>query len=292
MNCGILTPERLERFMEDQLTPEESEEIQHHLVAPCPACTEFLSEMGEDTEERLREALEDEIALQTVAAIPSDQLFKAILREVKRKPAVPAWRRWLGSILETQWFRPALLGALTSMLLVAGITLFYRSAPVPVPTEKGAETVPASFHIEFAVGHREPDGRLAMTRSVIGETYSRSETLFLRFKMGGPGFVYLLGVGEDGRASLLYATAEEDHGRPRPVGIYDVLEENEAGGIPLKNVKGRYAVIGVYSSVPLDLERRLIPIAELFDLKSGRFSHMGSSFEGMALDAVYFNVGS
>ena len=291
MNCGILTPERWERFLEDRMTAEESRVLRGHLASDCEACEVFFAGMDAAEEKRLR-AVFDRMTSPPADAVPDrDAAFRAVMQQVRQTQDPPAWRRWVKVVWPERSFAPALAGVLGVLMVAVIATLLYRPSPAPIQTDKGPAVAVPSFHLEFAIGHREADGRLVVNRGVNGERYPGSETLFLRYTTGARGYVYLMGSRGNGKVSLLFPD-EADYGMPQPAGQQDAVKSGDRMGIPLNGVRGRYTVIGVYSSKPLDLKRQLIPIMRSAHRPDGtvRPEWRTSIGDGIVIDGVYFDV--
>jgi hypothetical protein len=283
MKCGILTEERWQRLLDDRLTQEESAELRMHLSSDCQACESFFAEMDEATEERLR------LIFQNVS--PSDRIpvtaearkaFREVMQQVREARTLPVWRRFPA---------PRWAGAMAaSVLVVIGSLLYWNALQQPAQTEKGPATLIPAIELEFAIGHRQADGRLSVDRGELGKSYNPSDLLFLRFQNPAGGYIYLL--GRQGDATELLFPKKPDRVRPLPAGEHLIPSGDQPAGIPLQGLEGRYMVVVVYSPKPLDHEQIISLINQSVDPSTGSVNREALSRigEGIAMDTVYFDV--
>jgi len=293
MNCPVLTAERWRRLLDNRLTHEESDLLRGHLASDCPACEQFFDSMDELAEERLRLVLQTtEPAPLSAAAAESREAFHAVMRRVREARRAPLSPRWF------QWWRggsaaAAMAGGAAVVVLAVSVALFLRQSAQPLQTEKGVITSDSSaIHLEFSIGHRDAAGQFVVNRGVLGEQYSASASLFLRFDLPRRRYVYLAGYrGADQIGPLIPGSLGP--GTPYAAGIHDARPNGSSEGISLKGVRGRYVVVGVASDAPLDPATQLLPIIrQTVDPATGLIDQEKAALlgEGIAIDAVYFDV--
>jgi len=294
MSCPILSPDRWRRLLENRLMSGESRELLEHLTAECPACERLFETMDDATEGRMRLLLRAMTGTrQAPVAAESREVFRAVMRrvdEARTARSASPWRRWFGPLL-TGTSAAAIAGGAAVVVLAIGAVLFLRQSGQPLQTEKGAAPAVPSIHLEFAVGDHRPQGRLAVTRGVRGERYSASSSLFLRFDIPTPSYVYLVGY-QAGHMPLLLPGAG-DPGELYAAGVHEARPDGQDGGIPLSGIQGRYVIVGVASPTPLDQATQLMPIIQqAVDPATGRIDPAPAARfrEGIAIDAVYFDV--
>lgn len=294
MSCPILTAGRWQRLLEDRLTVDESRELREHLASDCSACEQFFETMDEATEARLRAVLDCLTEPRPVGeTTEAARAFRAVMERVQEARRPSPWPRWLGSVWGGKSHVAAWAGGVAVLtLVVAGTLLYVNTLKEPLQTEKGASTLPPSIHLEFAVGQHQPDGRFVVDRGVRGGRYAASERLFLRFNVSMRSYVYLVGYRGAGDIDLLFP-----HGAapvaPQSPGAHDLRSDGPPEGISLAGPGGRYLIVGISSSRPLDVQTEVIPlIRRVVDPATGLVHPEAADSPGeeMALDAVYFDV--
>jgi len=154
-------------------------------------------------------------------------------------------------------------------------------------------TKPSSgIHIKFAVGYRDESGKLIVSEGAAAEARKRAEMLFLHYDLQNDGYVYLLGVNSMNDIELL---SPEKAGQPslQVAGEHDFPNKNDIRGVSLKGVKGKYAVIGLASSKPLDYQKQIMPmIRDYLDMKTGSFHINSNNGTGgkISSDIVYLDL--
>ena len=291
MSCPILTPDRWQRLLESRLTAGESIELLEHLASDCPACEQFFESMDDEMEARMRLLLQTADPTQPASvSAESREAFRAVMRgvnEVRAARSAAPWRRWIGSFPS----RPSavLAGGVAVVVLAISVFLYLRQ---PLQTEKGAAPAAASIHLEFAVGARQPQGRVVVNRGVLGERYSAASSVFLRFDVPARSYVYVVGYREIGDMRLL-VPGPVDQKEPYAAGAHDVRPNGQGGGIPLSGIQGRYVIVSVASAAPLNPDAQLMPIIrQAVDPVTGRVDQawVARFGGGIAIDAVYFDV--
>ena len=284
MKCPILTEERWQQLLDDSLTGEEASELSAHLSSSCPSCERFFLQMDEGERERLQTALQ---WLSSPKPFPADsnKFFRTILEEVRRVQGLSARRRRPRSLWRDWPRAPVWAGAMAVFILVVIASLIeWKPSGPPLLNKKGPVVSSPTLQLEFSIGHREPGGRLIVSRGVVGAAYHPLDQLFLRFEVSAEGYVYHIGYPTDGRAELLV-------GEGRKVEPSEPYME----AVSLENIRGRYAVVSVYSPEPLDPYQALVPVVQRsVDPRSGSvdreaFTKLG---EGVTMEAVYFDVHS
>lgn len=179
--------------------------------------------------------------------------------------------------------------------LYFGQGILQGSVPIPFQKEKGVTAPLSTIALDFSTGHRLIDGQLVVDRGIEGGVYPPDELLFLQFEISSRGYVYIIGYQDSKQAELLYPLNTRSS-EPMPAGEYKANDSNHrVVGYPLNDVQGPYMVVGIYSPRPLDVQSEVIPaVRNSANLFTGTIDQKGlkSIGEGIAIDSVYFDVGT
>lgn len=271
MACVVLTPERWQKFLEDDLAPEEAEALRVHLQTECAACEDFLIGLGPDKVDqalwRLWDALtEGEEIPPTMTESESARLYRKISAALasppeKTAPFDPTRKKEQAPFFS---FPPAwiLSGAVAMMILGLFLVKETRVSDLFSPPYDGvkgrpAASAPLALHLEFSV---QKEGG-AIERGEMGGRYPSSGLLFFRATTSEKGYLTLFEIDAKGAAILLYPNPNSA-APPMEKGTHDLEQEGAPLGLPLQGARGRLTVAGVLSRAPLDFTRKVLPEIE------------------------------
>lgn len=287
MSCVVLTEERWKRFLENKLAKDELREcIDHFAAGGCEGCLHFLEQLDMSLEDVLRAELRgDKRPNNTVTTIAVGPLEQSRISTPRNKTS-----SWFGN----KRYTPAWMGGMAAAILaLIAVPVLYQQNYVHVHTLKGIANPDSVIDVKFAIGHRDKTKGLVVTEGLAGQQYNNAELLFLHYDLRSDGYVYIFGIKPDNRQPELLFPASSNQAKLRRAGQYDVPDNDHISGISLHGIKGRYAIVSIYSSQPLDINERLMsalqahidPEAGLADEKLEK-----SIEKDVSVDLVYFDV--
>ena len=305
MACSILTEERWSQLLEGRLSKEEKALILDHLEIDCPDCEYIFERMSDDEELRFREIYNQKAAnkaarprLETIA---DDSGRTSNDKSESRRPAKQGF---LSTLFGGRSPAPVWAGGIAAMLLiVVGITTQFqgmnevRSFPPGesrhLQFDKGLADKSASINLQFAIGHSlEKKDKFKVSRGVLGERVNAADRLFLHYDLSADGYVYIFGYAA-GKGATLLSPVDASQSQLIAAGSYDVFDGGKMNGLSLAEIQGRYTVVGVHSSKPIDrLDKVISAIRQAVDSRAGSLDAaiINSIKQDVAVDIVYFDV--
>lgn len=295
MQCNILTVDRWKRFLEGNLSHDESIEIHEHLSTDCPYCEAFFSAMDKGAEQQLLQLLHD--GGKAVNVVPNDSTGMVARESKENKENNEGGvinRRWFGVSIPGHFYGPAMTAALLIAIFIGGGLILQNNLQLdePLQTEKGVAAHAPSIRLEFAAGGFGDNQQLKVDRGELGGRYSPEDMVFLQYEIPAAGYVYIAGYHSRDKIELL-SPGQFDQVQGKKAGTHGVPEKGNIKGWPLRDIRGRYNIVGVYSSEPLDHSDRLKDLVlQAVDPATGSVDdHAVQGFgEDMAIDVVYFDV--
>ena len=305
MACSILTEDRWSKLLEDRLSKDEKAIILDHLEIDCPDCEYIFERMGDDEELRFREIFNRKAAKQA-AQSPPETIADDSSRTSNDKSEArrPAKQGFLSALFGGGLTVPVWAGGLAATLLIAvGISTQFRGMnelqPIPsgesrhLQFDKGLANKSASINLQFAIGHSlEKKGNFTVSRGILGERVNAADRLFLHYDLSADGYVYIFGYAA-GKGVTLLSPVDASQSQLIAAGSYDVFDGGKMNGLSLAEIQGRYTVVGVHSSKPIDrLDRVISAIRQAVDSRAGSMDAAitNSIKQDVAVDIVYFDV--
>jgi len=301
MTCKVLTEDRWKKLLQDKLTAEESLEIYDHLDTDCPDCEAFIARMSIDEEAGLSK-IHDELSRQDIVTM---KVHSGVAVLDLPGPALPVIdvKNWNTPIVGlsnhlTSWF-----GGIAALLLISvGILpqLYLNQpelsglAPAELTKTKGITIPENAFKLDFSTGHRQTDGRLVVERGLTGKDYKSNDILFFQYETSVSGYLYLIGITHDASAELLYPLKDDSVKRIQP-GESSLSTNGEVIAYPLAGLRGRYAVVGIFSPDPLDMDKQAIYIVQhSVNSLTGEVNKKSIKSIGrnIAIDMIHFDIGT
>ena len=304
MVCSILTEERWSQLLEGRLSKEEKALILDHLEIDCPDCEYIFERMSDDEELRFREIYNQKAAKK--AARPRPEAIvddSSLTSNDKSESKRPAKQGLLSALFGGRSPAPILAGGVAAMLLiVVGITTQFkgmnevRSFPPGesrhLQFDKGLADNSASINLQFAIGHSlEKKDDFTVSRGILGERVNAADRLFLHYDLSADGYVYIFGYAA-GKGATLLSPVDASQSQLIAAGSYDVFD-GKMNGLSLAEIQGRYTVVGVHSSKPIDrLDKVISAIRQAMDSRAGSMAAAitNSIKQDVAVDIVYFDV--
>lgn len=300
-SCKILTEDRWQRFLKNQLAKDEEQEIVAHLSTDCPHCILFFSELEKSKDSEIRSEFNKLVGKDSLTVTCLPEVDRPLLSGVAGQAVSGQrsfWQRLFGFSGDHSSM-PAWAGSL-AVVFVVGLIMVPQLKDVDGQAQyveaasqkmKGSHAMGSQLKLKFATGSRDADQQLLVREGVTGSQYSNNDLLFLNYDLARDGYVYLLGFRDGGKVELLYPDATQNDSM-RTAGSHNVPADDQIKGISLSGIQGRYAVIGVFAEQPVDVNEVLIPtIKKSIDPLSGLIDLDTSTFqERIAIDLVYFDV--
>ncbi len=307
MTCSILTEERWSLLLEGRLSKDEKALIFDHLKIDCPDCEYIFERMTDDEELRFREIYNQkqkaakQAAQSRVESIIDDSIHASAAKSESRRPARQGF---LTALFGGKFPAPLWAGGVAAMLLVVvGIATQFqgmneiKSIPSDglrhIQFEKGPAAKNVAFNLQFAIGRGLEEGDdFTVSRGELGERVNASDRLFLHYDLSTDSYVYIFGY-EDGKPATLLSPDESSQSRILAAGSYDLFDGENMNGLSLAEVKGRYTVVGVRSSQPIDgLDSVIFTIQQAVDARTGAVDDaaIDSINKDIVVDVVYFDV--
>lgn len=291
MSCAVLTEERWKRFLENKLAKDELREcIDHFAAGGCEGCLEFLEQLDMSLEDVLRDELHEGNQPHNPAAkVPQEQsrvvpLHNKPVSGVAHKRHIPVWVGGMAA---------AILVLITVPILYQQDDQIPQQNDIRVQSLKGIANKNSVIDVKFAIGHHDKSRGLVVTEGLAGQQYNDTGLLFLHYDLDLDGYVYIFGIKPDNTQPELLFPESSAQIQLRHAGQYDVPDNDHISGISLKGIKGRYAIVSLYSRQPLVIDERLIsalnahvhPGNGLVDETLGK-----SIGKDVSVDLVYFDV--
>lgn len=314
MTCKILTEERWARFLEGTLNTQEKAIIKAHMDTDCPDCEYLLRSINPNQAKYLRFLFNDKVAGREAlsgspdAVIPLDDDYAAVTGDSENVIKIaepPAMQNNTTSGIDDarpsrKYRAPLWMGGIAALLLitVGFLPQFIASNEQPSPSlndsgqlqfNKGDVKPLMPIRLQFVTGHLDDKNHYMFSRGVIGRQYSESDSLFLHYDLPDDGYVYLLGYQANKGVELI-SPAQAAF---RSAGSYNLPSNKQEQGISLKGIHGAYAVIGLYSPVPLEnLDEILAVIKRAVDPDSGVVDEAALNVinQAVAIDVIHFDV--
>lgn len=304
MKCTVLNKDSMDRFLNNELSPEESEIIIEHLKSDCPVCERFVEQMDEEDLSRML------VVFNEAAEAAKKQGEQTDAKDIGKSgsistTAAPAYSDAHASY-QTQGFfswlfapfkasmAPVWVGGLVVVVVLSALILPQNQESLdPVQFEKGKVSDISSINLKFATGHRDEDGKMVFNKGVIGDAYPESEFLFLHYELPRDGHVYFVSYQANGNGELIYPDPQSADTRVS-AGKHTVTVSGKVDGIPLTGRQGRNYIVGIYSPMPLSMDGQIMPIVrKIVDTSAGTSNQQAvveSIAEDVAVDMIYFDV--
>jgi len=303
MKCTVLNKDSMDRFLKNELSPEESEIMIAHIKSDCPDCERFVELMDEKDLSRMLAVFND------AADAAKKQSKQSEINNVGQSGSIntittPEYNSAHASYQTEGFFHwlftpfrgsitPAWIGSFM-VLVIAGVMILPETQEhiTPIQFEKGSVSGIASINLKYATGHRDNSGMMIFNNGINGDSYPESEFLFLHYELLKDGHVYFVSYQADGKGELIYPDAQSAD-KTVSAGKYTVKMSDKVDGIPLTGLHGRNYIVGIYSPVPLRMGEQIMPIVRnVVDSLTGTDNQqvVESIAKDVAVDMIYFDV--